>query len=218
MTKLSDQLSEFAADKANLKHASLFLAAFAENLKAADIQISRRLLVIIVSMVLFELLTQGSGIKSISVFGVDLNDLTFVQLALPVLISYLYMSFAGYFSAYSYIQDAYDAIIKAAYPELFQCNLDLSLKPISDIRIYGMAFQEMSSRVQKYFTLSIAPSILAIIFGPPIFILHATESLLRLHGLSDWPVWAAIALSAFLTVQSILYLFSLLVSSDEWRR
>jgi hypothetical protein len=135
MTKLSDQLSEFAADKANLKHASLFLAAFAENLKAADIQISRRLLVIIVSMVLFELLTQGSGIKSISVFGVDLNDLTFVQLALPVLISYLYMSFAGYFSAYSYIQDAYDAIIKAAYPELFQCNLDLSLKPISDIRI-----------------------------------------------------------------------------------
>jgi len=205
VTALSKEISRYFEGHPDKEHLPLVYAAINDNLKNVNAQMNKRLLAILITCAAFELVSR-SAIDSISLFGLDVKELTVVQRLIPMLVSYLYFSCVGWFALGVLLQDAHKATIASMFPGLKLVDVETYLRPSADVMLFGLVHGEASGRIQMLIGLSFIPVVMVIFLAPPIFVIYAAASLLAEFGFSDVLTSGSVALSLLFLIQGALLL------------
>ena len=111
---------------------SSYMTIVRDNWKSTEVRYTRTVSFALVAILLAELLRQGA-VAEISLTGVKLENLGFLNLTLPILISYLILEAATYAASAAFLQRLYVALIRRFEPGLFQENLEVPLAPAESL-------------------------------------------------------------------------------------
>jgi hypothetical protein len=111
---------------------SSYMTIVRDNWKSAEVRYTRTVSFALLAILLAELLRQGA-VAEISLTGVKLENLGFLYLALPILISYLILEAATYAASAAFLQRLYVALIRRFEPGLFQEDLEVPLAPAESL-------------------------------------------------------------------------------------
>jgi hypothetical protein len=207
MTRLSEAL-EKACPAGSFDEQSRFIATILlDNMRSADGQMKSRMMGVVLSCAAFELLSQ-SAITQVSIFGVDLTELDWVHRFLPLLISYFYFSCTAAFTAHHLLQTAYDAMVRKICPDLYLSNLEMYMRPVYDLRVFGIMNEETGGRFQWLFRTLVGLTIVPLFLLVPAYIIYTYVVLFSRFGFDGLTILSALASILFVGQGLVLMLMN----------
>jgi hypothetical protein len=119
---------EVFSQAADREYASEYLTVLRENWREASTAMGRCAILIILSIITFELLARGA-IEKASFAGLELKDLSLVRKALPVLTAYLYYDWIVLWIRVGDVQAVHAVILEGLRPKIAEKDLNLFLEP-----------------------------------------------------------------------------------------
>ena len=157
-----------------------YLETLRQNWRDAEAAYRRTVVLLVISAILAELVTQG-GIAEFTISGIKLKNLQFLALAIPVVVSYFTIEAANHAATSAFLRQVHDAVMKELYPELDESYLELPLAPPTSLLYESMYSPLLSSqllyRMTRFYSY-IRGTLLGVL--PIAFLVHHYVKLINL--------------------------------------
>lgn len=186
--------------------AGQFLTELRENWRDTEKRQDRNFISLIIGIVAFELVVQGS-VQEV-VFGfLRLKSLFPATVALPVVVAFLFYQMCALRTASTVMRSIHEAVNEAYFPEREDSGIDHALEPT------GLSFGSTSPvhkrpgpAVAGILSTTVAGSIWFVL--PPLFLIYAYLRLFDLEKADRPLVYASMALSAVFVLIAFLEVIS----------
>ena len=204
---LDEKVSHAFGEGADGKNAAgQFLTELRENWRDSEKRQDRNFVSIIIGIVAFGLVIQGS-VREIAFGFLRLKSLLPAAVALPVVVAFLFYQMNALRTAATVMRSIHEAVNEAYFPEREDSGIDRALEPI------GLSYGS-TSPVPKRPGLTVAgtlsTSVAAIIwfFVPPASLIYAYLKLFELEKTDRPIVYVSMALSAVFVLLALLEVIS----------
>jgi hypothetical protein len=197
-----------------------FLGEIRANWKEAEKDLRRTMgtLLLLAAVFLLTLAsTSDPQVKKITILGVDITDIPLLQIALPVVVAYLFSSIVVLLSDIQLFADAHNALYRLMYGSFAKNNVQSLLDPpnasfVSYARRHH--FVE-SSLLQRIYPVLFWLKLAIVLAGPILFEVYSYYKLFPERGHSEVLFW----ISVVITVVVMFAAFSVLWGMyQDWRQ
>ena len=160
--ELSDKV-ELAFDQDGAEKSKEILGLITAKIESVNKSIRSRFFTIVILVTLFELLSRSS-ISEVSISGLKVNDLTFVQKLIPLCVSYLYCNWLVLYMERRSADITFDAIFSKLYPSFYNIDVEDFSKPSENLRFFLLISRTYKGRTKiiEHSTLIIMGALLLI--------------------------------------------------------
>jgi hypothetical protein len=212
MTRIADALGQTFSSGGFDERAKFVATVMLDNIRSGDTQIKHRMLWLIVSAGLIELLGR-SAVTGMTFFGLSLREFAAVHKVAPAILAYFYFSLCALIVYVKFAQDAYDALIRSCFEALWLQDVELHMRPVYDMRVFALLMSEYKEKHNRLLRYSVGSLFALPILLAPIYIGYSYVILFMTFGPTDLLVIASAATSLFLVAQGLLVLH--LDTSDD---
>jgi hypothetical protein len=150
--------------------------------------------------VIFELLFSNKANATDFLF-IQLKNTGIVQLALPVIVAYLYYTMLYSWIESQVLQDIGMAVFEKTYPDLYKAGGELLLYPPNSLigsmdRTSGIIGEKSTKGRMMYWSGGL--KVLVLVFGAPVFLVVAYSQLFSRYGITDAALWTSLLFSVVL--------------------
>jgi hypothetical protein len=161
--------------------------------------------------VLFEFVFSNKA-SATSFLSIKLTNASIIEFSLVVIVAYLYYTVMYSFAESQIMLEAHDAIIERIYPELYKASAQLLLTPANSLVTGAERISvalETGSRKETLSEFSWMIRPVAILLGPPLFIIAANIQLFIRYGLTNGLLWTSLVISGILLIAGCVNAFLL---------
>jgi hypothetical protein len=173
-----------------------------------SVSLNRTVMLIFALAATFELFRYEKAVK-LSIVGIEFQNLTTIELALPVLIAYLYLEVVILVKKFMDIQTLHSEVLKIAYPRVFDNDLDAYLNPQSRALLNSTPDSTPSISYPSDTAIDVVTGCISIgsMFLPAVFDVYAFWVLFHDRSYATPWLWASLGLTVALTAAGLLILF-----------
>jgi hypothetical protein len=186
----------------NQRYAEEFLSTVRENWRESLAATGRTAILIIALMLVFELLTRSS-IEKISIAGFEINDLSLIQRAIPLIIAYYFYDLINLILLQGDHRAAHGELIRILHRDIWDTELDMLLWPRTPSLLRT---SRLGRRETKLDTLFQSALTVAVVFAGIMFEAYAFYIQFRIFGFKDVLVWITVILSIAFTAYGLIRL------------
>ena len=186
----------------NQKYAEEFLSTVRENWREALAATGRTAILIIAFMLVFELLTR-SAIEKISIAGFEVNDLSLIQRAIPLIIAYFFYDLVNLILLQGDHRAAHGELLKILHRDIWDTELDMLLWPRTPSLLRTSRLGRKETRLDALFQSSLT---VAVVFAGILFEVYAFYIQFGLYGFKDILVWITVVLSVAFVAYGLIRL------------
>lgn len=208
--RIHQKVTELCASENNKEAVRELMAIILANIRETDEHISRRAFYIAVGIVGFELVKRAS-VTEITVAGIQITEFSIAERVLPAVIAYLNLACWGLVASRRLLENLYDAFIKCLYPDLWERDLELYLRPSYFIKTYDIVSRLSSGFLKVTLRGSMAVIVVVVAFAVPSFSIYAIYSTLNKYGTTDILTLVSAAVTLFFVIQ----MFVIMSGSDS---
>jgi hypothetical protein len=187
----------FTDDKDKRQFADTFLGEIRTNWREAEKDLRRTIGTLILAAAVFQLTLAskpGDPATKITILGVEITDIRLVQIALPVIVAYLFSSICMLLSDIQLFADTHKKLYSLVYGNKFTQNGVQSLLDPPNASFVSLGRRQHfveSSFAQLLYPRIFWFKLIIVVAGPIVFEVYAYRKLLRQPSDSDPLVWAS---------------------------